>query len=253
MRDDNEVVAPAREGTLRVLRAARDAGARRTVVTSAFHAVGFGHGRIDHVFTEDDWSPLNGPGVDAYGRSKILAERAAWEFNRTEPGRTELTTICPVAVMGPVLGTGVSGANHIVQRILNGEMPGYPNMYIPVVDVRDVATAHISAMTAPEAAGERFLVTSGEPAISMKDIGGILRVRFGEAARHVPTRTIPNTVVRLAALFRPEFKPVAADLGYIKRVSNERTATLLGLKPRTTQEAIIASAESMITKSLVTI
>ncbi|SEH03723.1 Nucleoside-diphosphate-sugar epimerase [Nonomuraea solani] len=251
VKDENEVITPAREGTLRVLRAARDAGVRRVVLTSAFHAVGFGHGRIDHVFTEDDWSPLGGPGVDAYGRSKILAERAAWEFIRAEAGRTELTTICPVAVMGPVMGTAVSGANRIVQRSLNGDMPGYPDMYVPVVDVRDVAAAHVAAMTAPGAAGQRFLVASGEDAIAMKEIGAILRERFGDAAKRVPTRSIPNVVVRLAALFKAEFKPVAADLGYVKRVSNEKARRLLGLRPRTSLEAIIASADSMIAKSLV--
>ncbi|MFE7075242.1 SDR family oxidoreductase [Streptomyces sp. NPDC057620] len=251
VKDENEVIAPAREGTLRVLRAARDAGVKRVVLTSAFHAVGFGHGHIDHVFTEDDWSPLNGPGVDVYGRSKILAEQAAWEFIRAEGGRTELATICPVAVMGPVLGNSVSGSNHIVQRSLNGEMPGYPNWFVPVVDVRDVAEAHVAAMTAPDAAGQRFLVASDEPAIAMKEIGAILRSTLGDAAKHVPTRSIPNAVVRLSALFKAEFKPVAADLGYAKRVSNEKARTLLGLRPRTSREAIVAAAESMIAKSLV--
>ncbi|MFE7036137.1 SDR family oxidoreductase [Streptomyces sp. NPDC057621] len=251
VKDENEVIAPAREGTLRVLRAARDAGVKRVVLTSAFHAVGFGHGHIDHVFTEDDWSPLNGPGVDVYGRSKILAEQAAWEFIRAEGGRTELATICPVAVMGPVLGNSVSGSNHIVQRSLNGEMPGYPNWFVPVVDVRDVAEAHVAAMTAPDAAGQRFLVASDEPAIAMKEIGAILRSTLGDAAKHVPTRSIPNAVVRLSALFKAEFKPVAADLGYVKRVSNEKARTLLGLRPRTSREAIVAAAESMIAKSLV--
>ncbi|MEV0382566.1 aldehyde reductase [Nonomuraea sp. NPDC050643] len=249
--DENEVITPAREGTLRVLLAARDAGVKRVVLTSAFHAVGFGHGHIDHVFTENDWSPLDGPGVDAYGRSKILAERAAWGFIRAEGGRTELATICPVAIMGPVMGRAVSGANHIVQRILNGELPGYPDMYIPVVDVRDVAAAHVVAMTVPGAAGQRFLVASDEAALAMKEIGAILRERFGDAAKRVPTRSIPDVVVRLAALFKAEFKPVAADLGYVKRVSNEKARRLLGLQPRTPVEAIIASAESMIAKSLV--
>jgi nucleoside-diphosphate-sugar epimerase len=179
VKNENEVIGPARDGTLRVLRAAKNAGIRRVVLTSAFHAVGFGHGKIDHVFTEDDWSPLNGPGVDAYGRSKILAERAAWDFVNTDGLGLELTTILPVAVMGPVIGGEVSGANHIVQRSLNGQMPGYPNMYVPVVDVRDVAAAHAAAMTADGAAGERFLIATGEPAIAMRQIGAILKEDLG--------------------------------------------------------------------------
>ena len=248
--DEEEVIAPARDGALRVLRAARDAGTKRVVLTSAFHAVGFGHGHIDHVFTEDDWSPLNGPGVDAYGRSKILAERAAWDFV-TEPGNTlELVTILPVAVMGPVMGEDVSGANHIVQASLNGEIPGYPNMFVPIVDVRDVAAAHIAAMTAPGAAGQRFLVGTGEPAIAMKEIGAILKAELGEKASKVPTRTIPNVVVRLTALFRDEFKPVAADLGYVKRVSNDKTRTVLGITPRPARDAIVAAGRSMVARGL---
>lgn len=250
VKDEEKVIAPARGGALRVLRAARDAGVKRVVLTSAFHAVGFGHGHIDHVFTEDDWSPLNGPGVDAYGRSKILAEKAAWDFVE-QPGNTlELTTILPVAVMGPVMGEDVSGANHIVQTSLSGEMPGYPNMFVPIVDVRDVAAAHVAAMTAPGAAGERFLVGTGEPAIAMKEIGAILRRELGKKAAKVPTRTIPDVVVRLAALFRDEFKPVAADLGYVKRVSDNKTRTVLGITPRPAREAIIAAGRSMVERGL---
>lgn len=251
VKDENAVIAPAREGTLRVLRAARDGGVHRVVLTSAFHAVGFGHPHTDHVFTEDDWSVIDGPGVDAYGKSKILAERAAWDFITREGGATELVTILPVAVLGPVMGNDVSGANHIVQRSLNGKIPGYPNMYIPIVDVRDVASAHVAAMTAPGAAGERFLVTSGEPAVAMSQIGALLRSHFGPAAAKVPTHTIPNVVVRVAALFSAEFRPVAADLGFVKQVSNEKARRVLGLQPHTSREAIIASAESLIARSLV--
>ena len=251
VRDENDVLTPAREGTLRVLRAAREAGVQRVVLTSAFHAVGFGHPHTDHVFTEDDWSVIDGPGVDAYGKSKILAERAAWDFVSREGGATELVTILPVAVLGPVLGDDVSGANHIVQRSLNGKMPGYPNMYIPIVDVRDVARAHVAAMTTPGAAGQRFLVASGEPAVAMLQIGATLRSHFGPAAAKVPTRTIPNIVVRVAAVFSAEFRPVAADLGFVKQVSMEKAHRVLGLQPRTSEEAIIACAESLIARSLV--
>ncbi|GAA2231049.1 aldehyde reductase [Promicromonospora sukumoe] len=249
-KDEEEVIAPARDGALRVLRAARDAGVRRVVLTSAFHAVGFGHGHIDHVFTEADWSPLFGRGVDAYGRSKILAERAAWDFVATSGGPMELTTILPVAVMGPVMGDDVSGANHIVQNSLNGRMPGYPNMFVPIVDVRDVATVHVAAMTAPGAAGERFLVGTGEPAVAMKEIGAVLRSDLGAAASKVPTRTIPDVVVKATALFNDEYKSVAADLGYVKRVSNEKTRSVLGISPRPAREAILAAGRSMVARGL---
>ncbi|MDG4668031.1 NAD-dependent epimerase/dehydratase family protein [Mycobacterium sp. 236(2023)] len=250
VKDENEVIAPARDGALRVLRAAHSAGVKRVVLTSAFHAVGFGHGRIDHVFTEDDWSPLNGPGVDVYGRSKILAEKAAWDFVAQPDTKIELVTILPVAVMGPVMGNEVSGANHIVQNSLSGRMPGYPNMFVPIVDVRDVAAAHVAAMTAPGAEGQRFLVGTGEPAIAMKKIGATLRAELGEKASKVPTRSIPDFVVRLTALFRDEYKSVAADLGYTKRVSNTKTRTVLGVTPRPAREAIIAAGRSMVIRGL---
>jgi nucleoside-diphosphate-sugar epimerase len=117
------VIIPARDGALRVLHAARDAGVKRVVLTSAFHAVGFGHPHTDHVFTEDDWSVIDGPGVDAYGKSKILAERAAWDFMATEGGSMELVTMLPVAVMGPAMGKEISGANHIIQRRPDARLP----------------------------------------------------------------------------------------------------------------------------------
>ena len=249
--DEDEVIAPAREGALRVLRAARDAGIRRVVLTSAFHAVGFGHGKVDRVFTEDDWSPLHGPGVDAYGRSKILAERAAWDFVEAEGRGMELTTILPVAVMGPAMGPEISGANHIVQRLLAGRMRAHPNLAVPIVDVRDVAAAHIAATTAAGAGGRRILVANGEPAMPMREIGAILREELGAAAARVPTRTLPDLAVRLAALVSHEARGVAPDLGYLKRVSDSRVRDLLDLAPRPSREAVVAAGRSMVAAGLV--
>ncbi len=243
--NENDVIIPAREGTLRVLRAARDAGVRRIVLTSAFHAVGWGHPHDNRVFTEDDWTVLDGPGVDAYAKAKTLAERAAWEFVRTQGGTMGLVTMLPVAVMGPVMGADVSGANHIVESTLNGRIPGFPDLYIPVVDVRDVATAHVLAMEKPEAAGHRFLISNG-PALPMREIGRIIRAHLGTAAGNVPTRSIPNVVVRIGALFSAELRANVPDLGYAKRTSNERARRVLGWQPRTPEDAIVAAAQSMV-------
>lgn len=243
----DDLIVPAREGTLRVLRAARDAGVKRVVLTSAFHAVAWGHPHDDHTFTEEDWSLLEHPGVDAYGKSKTLAERAAWDFLASEGGALELTTMLPVAVMGPVMGRDISGANNVIAMILGGKLPGYPNLYFPIVDVRDVATAHVLAMTAAGAAGQRFLLSNG-PAIAMKEIGATLRVKLGEAARRVPTRSLPDFVVRLGALFSPRFRAIAPDLGYARKTSNEKARRLLGWTPRDPHEAILAAAESMLAK-----
>ncbi|MEU8664586.1 NAD-dependent epimerase/dehydratase family protein [Actinoplanes philippinensis] len=244
--NEDDLIVPAREGTLRVLRAARDAGVKRVVLTSAFHAAGFGHPHTDHVFTEDDWSVLDGPGMDAYGRSKVLAERAAWEFAAGEG--LELTTMLPVAVMGPVTGAAVSGANHIVQRMLDGDMPGFPDLHIPIVDVRDVASAHVAAMTADGAAGERFLLSSG-PVVPLREIGAILRAHLGPAAARVPTRTLPNVVVRVGAVFNPQLRAFAGELGYVKKISNTKARRVLGWEPRPSSEAIRAAGETLAVRS----
>ncbi|UOZ06027.1 aldehyde reductase [Amycolatopsis sp. WQ 127309] len=248
--DPEELIAPAREGTLRVLRAARDAGVRRVVLTSAFHAVGWGHPHDDHVFTEDDWTVVGAHDVDAYGASKTIAEQAAWEFVKTEGGSLELATTLPVAVMGPVMGHDVSGSNQLIQRILNGDMPGFPDLYFPVVDVRDVASAHVLAMTTPAAAGQRFILSTG-PAIPMRDIGALIRQRLGAAAKKVPTRNIPDFVVRAGARLSGEMRHIAPDLGYARKTSNTKAREVLGWVPRSPEEAIVAAAETLVAKNLV--
>ncbi|NKF23802.1 SDR family oxidoreductase [Solimonas marina] len=248
--DESAVIGPAVEGSLRVLRAARDAGVKRVVLTSAFHAVSWGYPHSTHVFTDDDWTRLDGPGVDAYGKSKTLAERAAWDFVAREGGAMELTTMLPVAVMGPVMGQDISGANHIVQRMLKGAMPGLPNLYIPIVDVRDVAHAHVAALRHPQAAGQRFLLSNGA-ALSMREIGAVLRAELGNAARAVPTRAIPDLVMRAMGLFRPEIRAFVPDLGYAKNSSNEKARRVLEWLPRDSREAIVSAGRSMIDRGLI--
>jgi nucleoside-diphosphate-sugar epimerase len=151
--------------------------------------------------------------------------------------------------MGPVIGREVSGSNHLLQEILGGRLPGYPDLHVPVVDVRDVAAAHILAMVTPEASGQRFLLSDG-PAIAMKEIGALLRNRLGASADKVPTRTIPSFVIRTAALFSPRFRLIAPDLGYVKRTSNDQARRVLGWQPRESTTAIIDAAESMVAKRL---
>jgi nucleoside-diphosphate-sugar epimerase len=248
--NEDDLIVPAREGTLRVLRAAGPAGVRRVVLTSAFHAVSWGHPHDGHVFTENDWTVLDGPGVDAYGKSKTLAERAAWEYIAQQTGDLELVTMLPVAVMGPVLGHDISGANHVIQRILTGRMAAFPRLYLPIVDVRDVADAHIKAMSAPDAAGQRFLLSNG-PAVSMTEIGAAIRANLGETAAQVPTRTVPSIVVRLGAVFNKELRPFVPDLDYSKKTSNEKARRVLGWTPRDPREAIVAAAASMVARGLV--
>lgn len=248
--DEDDVIIPAREGTLRVLRAAHSAGVKRVVLTSAFHAVSWGWPHDDHVFTEADWTVLDGPGVDAYGKSKVLSERAAWDFVANEGKGMELVTMLPVAVMGSVMGLDISGSNHIVQNMLNGAIPGIPHISIPVVDVRDVASAHVLAMEKREAAGERFIISSG-PVMSLAEIGGVLRSNLGTSAKHVPTRVIPNIIVRIGARRNKQLREIAPDLGYKKQLTNEKARRLLGWTPRDPKDAILTAGESMVRKGLV--
>lgn len=250
VRDENEVIAPAREGTLRVLRAARDAGVKRVVLTSAFHAVSWGQPRRSHAFTERDWTDVDGPGVDAYGKSKTLAERAGWDFVSGDAGTMELTTMLPVAVMGPVLGKEITGSNHLIQLMLAGRMRALPDLHVPIVDVRDVAKAHVQAMTNPRAAGERFLLSSGR-ALSMKEIASTLRAEFGDAAGKVSMRSAPNILLRAASFFNPSIRGILPDLGYAKKTSHEKAASMLDWTPRDSTEAIAAAAESMIRRGLI--
>ncbi|KAK0332419.1 hypothetical protein LTR94_024967 [Friedmanniomyces endolithicus] len=174
-----------------------------------------------------------------------LSERAAWDFMASEGGEMELTALLPVAVMGPVMGGDVSGTNRLIQRMLSGEMRGLPDLYIPIVDVRDVATAHVQALTSPKAAGERLLLSSG-PALSLKEISRILKSELGARASKVSARRLPSAVIRLLALFNPELRHIAPDLGYAKKLSNAKARRLLDWTPRRSEEAVVSAAMGLL-------
>ena len=244
-KDENELIVPAREGTLRVLRASHDAGVKRVVLTSSFAAIGYGQKQRNAPFNETDWTDPDGDDVLPYVKSKTLAERAAWDFIAKEGGALELSVINPVGVFGPVLGPDYSASILIVQRLMDGAMPGCPRMYFGVVDVRDVADLHIRAMTHPAAKGERFLAVGGD-FMSIAEIARVLKNRMGAAARRVPTREVPNWIVRLVALKDPAAKQVLPELGKKKNGTNEKARRILGWTPRSNEEAIAATAESLL-------
>lgn len=247
---EDDLIVPARDGALRVLRAARDAGVQRVVLTSSFAAVGYGHPRTSRLFTEEDWTDINGPGVTPYVKSKTLAEQAAWRFVEDEGGGLELATINPVGVFGPVLGKDFASSVEIVRRIVDGALPGYPNLSLQAVDVRDVASAHLLAMTNPAAKGQRFLATA-DGVFTMKELGGVLKSNLGDAGRRVPTRSIPNIGVRIAALFDKPLRQIVPELGDVKEASNAKAREVLGWTPRTKEDAVVATAESLIRLGLV--
>ena len=244
-KDENELIVPAREGTLRVLRASRDAGVKRVVLTSSFAAVGYGHKQRNEPFTEQDWTDPNCGDVLPYTKSKTLAEHAAWNFMAAEGGNLELSVINPVGVFGPVLGPDYSASILIVQRMMDGAMPGAPRLYFGIVDVRDVADLHIRAMTHPAAKGERFLAVAGD-SMSMLEIAKVLKNRMGAYAKRVPSREVPNWMVRLIAIKDPAAKQLLPELGKKKNATNEKAKRLLGWTPRSNEEAIVATAESLV-------
>ena len=241
---EDELIIPAREGTLRVLRAASDAGVRRVVLTSSFAAIGYGHPPQSAPFTEKDWSNLNSD-VAAYPKSKTLAERAAWDFVAREGRALELSVINPVGVLGPVLGPDYSTSILLVQRLMDGSMPGCPRLNFGLVDVRDVADLHLRAMTHPAAKGERFLASAGD-FFWIRDIATVLKLRMGAAARRVPTRELPNWLVRLAALRDPAIRLVTPELGKAKNATSEKARRILGWTPRSNEESIVATAQSLL-------
>ena len=242
---EDELIVPAREGALRLLRAARDAQVRRVVLTSSFAAVGYGHQHVDRLFTEDDWTDVDGPGVSAYVKSKTLAEQAAWRFIDEEGGDLELAVINPVGIFGPVLGRDFASSIEIVRRIVAGELPGYPNLSMQAVDARDVAAAHLLAMTTPAARGERFVVTA-DGVLSMKQMGAILKEHLGDAGARIPRRSIPNIGVRIAALFDKPLRQIVPELGEVKEASNAKARSVLGWTPRSKEDAVVATGESLV-------
>ena len=246
---EDDWIRPAVDGNLRVLRAARDAGVKRVVLTSAFGAIGVGHkASYPRPFTETDWSDLGGD-VAPYQKSKTLSERAAWDFMAREGGGLELSAVNPVAVMGPVLGADYSHSIRMVKNMLAGQA-GNPKIRSCFVDVRDVADLHVRAMTHPAAAGERFLATAGG-CLWMADVAKILKRRLGADAAKVSTKIIPNTVMRLSAMSNPGVRGLIPLLGIDMSASGEKAQWLLGWAPRSNEEAIVATAESLIRLGLV--
>jgi nucleoside-diphosphate-sugar epimerase len=241
---EDELIVPAREGALRVLRAAQRARVRRVVMTSSFAAVGYGHPPRRSPFTESDWTDADAAGLSAYVKSKALAERAAWDFIAREGGGLEFATVNPVVVFGPILGPDYSASILLIKRMMEGAMPAVPRLSFGAVDVRDVADLHLRAMTDPAAAGQRFLAVAGN-FMSMLDIANVLRRRMGATANKVPSRQLPDWMVRVAGWFNPLARQAVPELGKHKNASSEKAQHMLGWAPRSNEDAIVATAESL--------
>jgi dihydroflavonol-4-reductase len=242
-KDPDELIVPAREGTLRVLRAGLAAGVRRVVVTSSVAAVRNFAPLPDRPLTEEDWSDPDLPGLSPYPRSKTIGERAAWELAREQGATERLAVVNPAAILGPVMDANRSSSLQLIERLLKG-MPGMPRLSFSVVDVRDVAELHLLAMSSPEGAGQRFLAVG--PSLWISDMARILRERLPHGAEKVPRRNFPDAFVRLAARFDPGLRSFTGDLGRQIVLSNEKAQQRLGWRPRPVQETLVECAESLI-------
>lgn len=228
-KSDDELIRPAREGTLRILHAAARQGTRRVVMTSSCAAISYGVGSRQEPFTEDDWSVPDPVDTSAYERSKIAAERAAWAWQAKYP-EVELVTICPGAILGPAMGKHQSASAQIVGKLIDGSLPGLPRISFPIVDVRDVADLHVRALTAETAAGERYIASG--PVLWMADIASVIREEFPAMAARLPRRNLPDWLVRLSALFDPVTRSRLFELGKYRPVSSSKALRDLKWKPR---------------------
>ena len=245
-KDENDLVRPAREGTLRVLKAAADNGVRRVVLTSSTAAVAYGHPREKRTFNETDWSVVDNPGSNAYQKSKTLAESAAWVFMRGLPNghKMELAVINPGLVLGPLPDSHPRTSGVLVYELLKGDQPGVARMHFNGVDVRDVAAAHLAAMTIPEAAGQRFLCVG--QSFWMQEAAHVLKAHFSARGFNVKTMEFPNWMVRFLALFSPEVRATVDALDKEVQVDTSKVQRVLKLEFRDLEEMLVSMGESMI-------
>ena len=252
-KDANELIVPARDGALRVLRAAKAAGVKRFVMTSSVAAVSYGCGRGVHHFTEADWTDLSKPGLSPYIQSKTVAERAARDWVAREGGAIEYCSINPSVVLGPVWSRDYSASLVIVKKLLDGSMGASPDIGFGIVDVRDVADLHVRALKAPNMAGERF-IASGR-FMKLREIADLLRTELGhepgQGAHKVTTRNVPDWLVRFAAHFNPLARAVVGELGNVRNQDASHAKAVLGWVTRPVEQSILDSARSLISLGLV--
>lgn len=244
-KDENELIKPAVDGTLRVLRAAKDAGIRRVVLTSSIASIVYNYPQKP--FNENHWSDPNSDFVTPYYKSKTLAEQAAWQFAKEHS--LELSVVNPGAIFGPALEKDFGTSLELIRRLLLGKMPGLPKLGFSLVDVRDCADLHIRALTNEAAIGQRY-IAAGE-FMWMRDIANSLRTSFPERAQTIPTRSVPSWLVRLNALFDSGMKTLTKDLDKELPLTNAKAKRELGWQPRSDAEAIKAGGQSLIDLGIV--
>jgi dihydroflavonol-4-reductase len=244
-RDEQELIRPAVQGTLRVLRSAAAAGVERFVQTSSMVAIMYGHPRDRAApFTEGDWTRIEEPGVSAYAKSKTLAERAAREFVAREGAGLHYSSVNPGFVLGPALDPDIGSSAGVIRMFLRGKYPGAPRICMPCVDVRDVARMHRLALETQAPSGGRYLGTAD--CLWLNDVARAIREGLGPAARRVPSRELPDWVVKLVARFDPAARVTVPDLGRAITVDTTATRRALGVEFIPAREAAVAMARSLV-------
>jgi dihydroflavonol-4-reductase len=249
-RNEQDLIRPAVQGTLRVLRAAANGGVRRFVQTSSLVAVMYGHPHSrTEPYTEADWSLVDSPGVSAYAKSKTLAERAAREFVAKDRPGLHYSSVNPGLVLGPALDRDIGTSAEIIRMFLTGKYPGVPRLAIPCVDVRDVARAHRLALEVDAPSGGRYLAAA--ETLWFIEIARAIRDGLGPAGRKAPRIELPDWVVRLASIFDATTRQVVPDLGRKMPLDNSLTRRTLGMDFIPAREAAVEMARSLVDLKLV--
>lgn len=241
-KDENDLIRPAVDGTLRALRAARATGVHRVVLTSSVVAVTMQDPMPESgLLTEENWSDTDSPACHAYGKSKTLAERAAWDFVATNPD-LRLTTINPALVVGPALDADFGSSLSVIKRALSGKDPALPKLMMDIVDVRDIARMHVAALASPASEGERLIGSAGQ--LWFEEVADVLRQAFPD--RRIPSRIAPNWAMRFLGLFDPEIKSIVPLLGKRFGCSGAKAQEVLGIDFIPPRDAVRASAQFLV-------
>jgi len=247
---EEDLILPAREGTLNILKAAAGNKVKRMVIASSLAAVVYGKNKteMDRIFNETDWTDeTNIKDTSPYFRSKAMAEKAAWNFIKQDSSGLELTTVCPGAILGPVLEKDFSASVNIVIKMLDGSSPALPKMGFDIVDVRSVADLLIRAMEMPQAAGNRYIASAGY--LSFKEVAQVLKQQY--PGRKIPSKELPNFAIRLFSMFEPSLKPILIELGKKRKTDISKAKKELHWQPLSVQEAVTACAKSIIENGII--
>jgi len=246
-----DLVTPARDGTLRVLSAAAASGIERVVCTSSAFAsqTPAVAGEMQPIANEDTWTVPTETSLSEYARSKVLAERAAWEFMKTDTSGMTLATVLPGLILGPVMNKSVTGSLELISRLLTGKLPALPRIGFGIIETNNLVDLHMKAMTSPAAANGRFIGVGDFLWIS--DIAEILKEQFQDRSAKIPSRQLPDWVLRLSALFQEEARFMAPMLGKRREFDTSKTSSVLQWHAKPSREAVIECAKSLIDQGLV--